>query len=175
MLPREYWAPGPGRTHSRTRGGGGDGPSRSRSGCDVDVDIDADGGADAEEQGSTGVSVLHPLLCLPKADLLRYMQLGSARSLFSPSAANPPSVLDSNSDPDSNSDSHSEPSPSQTRTLIPPGPGPGLKTGDESGALWYTWCEDESNTDTAYRRNELRLDLVPLLDRLCGGPHVLRR
>lgn len=37
------------------------------------------------------------------------------------------------------------------------------------------WREDQSNQSTKYKRNEIRLDLIPLLEKLAGGSVPLRR
>ncbi len=38
----------------------------------------------------------------------------------------------------------------------------------------YTWYEDSSNQEKVYKRNIVRLDLIPLLQQLTGGDNALR-
>ena len=38
----------------------------------------------------------------------------------------------------------------------------------------YTWYEDSSNQEKVYKRNIVRLDLIPLLQKLTGGDNALR-
>jgi len=37
----------------------------------------------------------------------------------------------------------------------------------------HSWMEDSSNAERKYKRNEVRLDLVPLLQSLAGGERAL--
>ena len=37
----------------------------------------------------------------------------------------------------------------------------------------YKWYEDISNQHKEYTRNKIRLDLIPLMEELCGGKHSL--
>jgi tRNA(Ile)-lysidine synthase TilS/MesJ len=37
------------------------------------------------------------------------------------------------------------------------------------------WQEDESNTSRKYKRNAVRLDLIPLMEKLAGGTDALKK
>lgn len=37
----------------------------------------------------------------------------------------------------------------------------------------YSWYEDQSNQSKKYKRNEVRLDLIPLMSKLAGGKDAL--
>jgi len=37
----------------------------------------------------------------------------------------------------------------------------------------YSWYEDQSNQSKKYKRNEVRIDLIPLLSKLAGGKDAL--
>lgn len=39
----------------------------------------------------------------------------------------------------------------------------------------YTWYEDESNLSRKYKRNKVRLDVIPLLSEICGNEQALYR
>ena len=39
----------------------------------------------------------------------------------------------------------------------------------------FEWREDASNAERVYKRNRIRLDLIPLMQSLCGGEDALQR
>ena len=39
----------------------------------------------------------------------------------------------------------------------------------------FEWSEDLSNHERKYKRNNIRLDLIPIMENLAGGPVALRK
>lgn len=39
----------------------------------------------------------------------------------------------------------------------------------------YTWYDDASNQERDYKRNIIRLDLLPLMESLCGSKNSLEK
>ena len=95
------------------------------------------------------VSVLHPLLPLLKSELRAYMSHEHKLAF--------------------------EGSEEDWRTLVasPHLTTAGVRVGSTEAkrrpVVQFTWSEDPSNAVPGCRRNEVRLELMPLMERLCGG------
>jgi hypothetical protein len=117
------------------------------------------------------LSVLHPLLTISKRDIVAYMNHEHLTTFTGDDAAvrallESPHAL--NLSPSGKVVKPRTPQTSKAEV------GAEMMK-DHMFKVKYDWAEDSSNADTAYRRNSVRLDLLPVLERVSGSPSSFRR